>query len=104
MKHESNSGGDEARLSALLREARPSPGLPGHFREGVWRRLERTPTPETGWLEALGSWLLRPRVVAAGLAGLVVLGGLTGAVSGSVEAREVARSHYLTSVAPNLLR
>jgi hypothetical protein len=109
MNDKDDSGGiiDE-RLRQALRGARLSPALPPRFQEDVWRRIERTKAPRSAlpgaWLDALLGSLLRPGVLLAGAAVLVVVSGVAGALDGSVAAREAAKAHYIASVAPNTLR
>jgi hypothetical protein len=103
--HEPN----EARLRELLRQARPSPLLPPRFQESVWRRIERGeyapgPVAPLAWLDALAGRLFRPRLALAGVAALLVLGGVLGVAQGTVEARHAARAAYLSAVAPNTIR
>lgn len=103
-----NTMDDGARLSSLLRQARPSPNLPPHFAEGVWRRLEQMEAepisaPWWSWADRLVAAVLRPRMLAGGFALVMVLGVLVGALTGAAQARDSARAAYLASVAPNAL-
>jgi hypothetical protein len=97
---------EDARLKALLQEARPSPSLPPRFRENVWRRIEGAEAPAAGigWLEAAVTLLLRPRFAYATVGLLMLLGMLLGAHEGSKTARASAEAQYVASVAPNALR
>lgn len=72
-------------LDPLLAElgARPLPGLPGSFRQDVWREIRRR-QPECGpsWTERIEQWLaalLQPQPVLASLA-LAVFIGVSSAV------------------------
>jgi len=100
---------DDERLRALLLEARPVAQLPPRFQESVWRRLEREDTtPITkpaplGWLQRWTERLLLPRFALAGLALLLVAGGLTGFVSSADMVKQQAQERYLSAVAPNIL-
>jgi di/tricarboxylate transporter len=102
-----NSNSNDARLGALLREARMAPSLPPRFREGVWRRIEESETPatvRTGWLDALAAWVLRPRFALATAVVLICAGSVFGVVQGKQANQENAQSRYVASVAPNSLR
>lgn len=99
---------DDQRLRKLLVAARPAVGLPPRFKQEVWRRIERTEASGQGtagsWLEALLGRLLRPRILLAGAAALVIVSAAAGAVENSVATRAAARAQYIASVAPNTLR
>jgi len=100
---------DDARLSALLRESRPSPGLPPGFHNAVWRRIECPPAGSrtaaaAEWLDLAAAWLLRPRLALAGIAGLLVIGASVGWMQGSSLARELAKQRYIASVGPHPAR
>jgi len=101
-------GTNDARLGALLREARVSPDLPPRFREGVWRRIEEPEAPARPagltWLDALAALVLRPRFALAAAVVLIAGGALFGARQGSQVARQDAQARYLAVVAPNSLR
>jgi hypothetical protein len=97
-------------LRALLRTARPRADMPPRFEQAVWRRIEReeaatlTARSRWGWLEAWVERLWHPRLVVAGMALLLVAGGVTGAVTSTGVAKEAAQQRYLSAVAPNVLR
>ncbi len=97
---ESNDRG----LAHLLRENRPELDVPPGFRDRVWRqiaRAEATETmPEPHGLVAFARWLLYPRRAYAGIAAMLVLGGLFGTLSGLDAAHKVAQARYVASVAP----
>jgi hypothetical protein len=95
---------DDARLGALLREARPSPTLPPRFQEDVWRRIEQADAKITAnWLEVLAAWLVRPRQSIAVAAVLVVTGLGLGWNNGERLAHTEAQARYVAAVAPNAL-
>lgn len=102
-----NSEPDDARLGALLREARNEPALPPRFQENVWRRIEKADAPgavkSATWLDALAGWLLRPRLAVAVAAMLVLVGVGLGLNHGVQQARSDAQARYLAAVAPNIL-
>lgn len=96
-------------LHALLHDARPPATLPPGFGAAVWQRLRRAessavPAAPTSWLEGLLERWLQPRLAMAGLAVLMLAGGLTGLASGSSAARQLALQRYLSAVSPNPLR
>jgi len=97
----------DGRLSELLREYRPAPALPPRFQEGVWRRIESTQAGKSAraplWLDAVVSYLLRPKFAFAGLAVLLLVGTISGIRQGIQLARQESQAHYLAVVAPNLL-
>ncbi|HEX5400262.1 MAG TPA: hypothetical protein VFY06_14545 [Verrucomicrobiae bacterium] len=97
---------DDARLREALRAGRPSPPLPPHFQENVWRRIEKpNASPEAGsWLDALAALVLRPRFACATVAALVVVGALLGTYQGEQTAKQNAQARYVAMVAPNALR
>ena len=92
-------------LAALLRRARPAPGLPPRFQERVWRRLETArATPENAaphWLELLVSRMLRPRWLMAASLAMVLVAATAGAWQGVNHARLDAQHRYLASVNPD---
>jgi len=96
-------------LRALLLEARPAAHLPPRFQESVWRRIEKedaapiTKPAPFGWLQRWTERLLLPRFALAGLALLLVAGGLTGFVSSADVVKQQAQERYLSTVAPNIL-
>lgn len=97
---------EEERLHALLRETRPAPPLPPRFQDAVWRRIESAENAQTtaspwSWLDRLVERLLVPRFAVAGLAALLVAGGITGVITGNDTARRQAEQRYLAAVAPN---
>ena len=99
----------EARLGALLREARATPSLPPGFQDKVWWRIEsaeaRTVSAgDSNWLDALVGWLLRPRLALAVATVLVLTGVGLGWSRGEQLAQHEAQARYLTAVAPNSLR
>ena len=108
MNDDTHEMGDE-RLRSLLLEARPASQLPPRFQESVWRRLEKedaapiTKPPSLGWLQRWTERLLLPRFALAGLALLLVAGGLTGFVSSADMVKQQAQERYLSAVAPNIL-
>jgi hypothetical protein len=102
-----NSPEDEE-LQSLLREVRPAPALPPRFAENVWRRIEagerNSTSVESGWLQGLAGWLLKPKLALA-LATVVVLAGV--GMGWNVAQHQVqaeAQARYLAAVAPNSLR
>ncbi len=101
---------NDSRLRAVLRESRPAPPLPPRFRESVWRRIEDAEAPASAvpyplaWLERCVECLLLPRFALAGVALLLVAGGLTGLLAGESVAQQQAQERYLSAVAPNLIR
>jgi hypothetical protein len=106
MNHENPNPNDE-KLSAVLREARSQPSLPPRFQEGVWRRIEESEAPAASrrsWLDALASWVLRPRFALAVAVVLICAGSLAGVREGQQSVREQAQTRYLAAVAPNSLR
>ena len=103
---ENNLHPADPQISALLREARVSPGLPPRFQQNVWRRIEdaEAPAKPASWLDSLVALILRPRFALA-TAAVLLLGGIS---AGTLEGRQVARHdaqvNYLASVAPHALR
>ena len=105
----SSAEASDAKLGALLREARVSPALPPRFQEGVWRRIEEAAAPVKvtvgiTWLEALVTLVLRPRFALATATVLIVAGALLGVRDGNQMAKQDAQARYLAVVAPNSLR
>ena len=102
-----NSEPDDARLGALVREARNEPALPPRFQENVWRRIEKAEAPDNAtsatWLDAMASWLLRPRLAVTVATMLVLVGVGLGLNNGVQQARSDAQARYLAAVAPNML-
>jgi hypothetical protein len=69
----------------------------------VWRRIyaaRRQPSQKPSWLESLVALLLRPAVATAGLAILMIAGGLLGVQSGRERVEQEARARYVDSVNP----
>ena len=97
---------DDAPLSALLRQARVSPGLPPRFQQNVWRRIEdaEAPAAPASWLDALVAMILRPRFAVAAAAVLLLAGVSAGTLEGRQVARHDAQMNYLASVAPQSVR
>ncbi len=97
---------DDAKLGALLREARAAPSLPPRFAENVWRRIENTDAPATRepWLDALAAWILRPRFALAAAGVLLLAGVSAGTLQGRQLARHDAQMNYLAAVAPHAAR
>jgi len=100
---------DEARLHALLREARPAPDLLPGFENAVWRRIERVEAPAVArptahWLDRLVEWFLRPGRAFASAAIMIVLGTSLGIAEGATHAKDLARERYVDSVSPPSLR
>ena len=104
--NEPNNLPADAPLSALLRPARPAPGLPPRFQENVWRRIQDSEAPATSasWLDALAALVLRPRLAMAAAAVMLTAGILAGALDGRQVARHDAEMNYLASVAPASVR
>jgi hypothetical protein len=100
---------DDESLRALLLEARPVAQLPPRFQESVWQRIEKEDAAlipmasPVGWLQRWTERLLLPRFALAGLALLLVAGGLTGFVSSADVVKQQAQERYLSTVAPNIL-
>jgi len=105
MKEQNNLPADAA-LNALLRPARPAPGLPPRFQENVWRRIQDSEAPATSasWLDTLAALILRPRFAMAAAAVMLATGILAGTLDGRQVARHDAEMNYLTSVAPASVR
>jgi hypothetical protein len=101
-------GASDARLGALLHEARVSPALPPRFQDGVWRRIEETEAPAHAagltWLDALAALVLRPRFALAAAVALIAGGTLFGVHEGGHLAKQDAQARYLAVVAPDSLR
>ena len=104
MKETLNS--DDAKLGALLREARMSPGLPPRFQQNVWHRIEdaEAPLQPTSWLDSLAALVLRPRFALAAAGVLLVAGVSAGTLEGRQLARHDAQMNYLAAVAPHAVR
>ena len=101
-----NMNPDDAKLGALLREARGSPALPPRFQENVWRRMEAAEAParSESWLDALAAVILRPRYAYAAVAVLLLAGVSAGTFEGRQAARHDAQMNYLAAVAPRSVR
>lgn len=99
----SNQDPADGKLGSLLRESRPTPGLPPRFQENVWRRIEHDnhTAPALNWVEALAALVLKPRFAFATVAVLLLAGGLLGSLDGTAQARRAAQDRYLEAVAIN---
>jgi hypothetical protein len=97
-----NINPDDMKLSALLRQSRPSPSLPLRFQENVWRRIEdsEASVKSDAWLDALAALVLRPRFALIAAAVLVMAGALLGVREGDRTAQIDAQAQYMTAVAP----
>jgi len=97
-----NLSPDDARLGALLREARRSPALPPRFQQQVWRRIEAAEAtgPTVSWLDALAALIVRPRIALTMAAVLLFSGILLGTHEGAQAAHQQAQARYLASVTP----
>jgi hypothetical protein len=96
----------DTKLREVLRAARPSPSLPPHFQENVWRRIEEAEAPPKSgsWLDAFAALVLRPRFAYATVATLVLAGVLLGTYQGAQTVKQTEQARYLAAVAPNSLR
>ena len=96
----------DSKLTALLRDARPTPALPPRFRQNVWRRIEDAEAPAKleSWLDALAALILRPRFAVAAAAILLLLGVFAGITEGRQLAQHDAQMNYLAIVAPHAAR
>lgn len=103
---DNNNQPNDPQISALLRQARVSPGLPPRFQQNVWRRIEdaEAPVKPASWLEALAGLILRPRFAIAAAAVMLLAGSLAGTLDGRQVARHDAQMNYLASVAPHAAR
>ena len=97
---------EDQKLAALLCEACPSPALPPHFQQNVWRRIEDAEAPARveSWLDALATLILRPRFAMSAAAVALLAGILAGTLEGRQVARHEAQMNYLASVAPHSAR
>ena len=106
--NETNFNPEDAKLRDLLRRSRAAPALPPRFQEGVWRRIGSAEVAKgaarRNWLDSLVQWVLRPKLALAGVAVLMLAGGLMGVREGAQSARHDAQARYLAAVAPSLLR
>jgi len=100
MKEDKREPGDEG-LSRLLRAGRPVAELPPGFEDCVWRRIENGERAAPGIWERLAGWFLTPRLAAAGLAAVVLLASVAGAVRGIHSGEREARDRYVASVDPS---
>ncbi|MBN9688625.1 MAG: hypothetical protein J0M24_00170 [Verrucomicrobia bacterium] len=96
---------DDPRLRALLRAAHPSPTLPPHFQENVWRRLEyaeRLPEAASpfAWLNGFVRQVLRPAYATAGLAAMMLAGALLGIRDGERQVHQADQTRYVAAVSP----
>jgi len=96
----------DSKLTALLRDARPSPALPSRFQQNVWRRIEdaAAPAQSESWLDALAALILHPRFALATAALLLLAGVFAGMADGRQFARHDAQMNYLAAVAPHAAR
>ena len=96
----------DTKFREVLRAARPSPSLPPHFQENVWRRIEDAAAPAKAgsWLDALAALVLRRRFAYATVTALVLAGVLLGTYQGAQTAKQDAQARYVAMVAPNPLR
>ena len=101
-----NPNPEAAKLGALLREVRVSPGLPPRFQQNVWRRIEdaEAPVKSASWLDAVANLILRPRFALATAAMLLLTGVFAGTLEGRQTARHEAQMNYLAAVAPHSAR
>ena len=101
-----NMNPSDTKFREVLRAARPSPSLPPHFQENVWRRIEDAAAPAKAgsWLDALAALVLRPRFAYATVTALVLAGVLLGTYQGAQTAKQDAQARYVAMVAPNPLR
>jgi len=97
---------NDARLSALLRAARPAPALPPRFQDNVWQRIQAVPAPvpAASGLETLAAWILRPRHALTAAALLLLAGAMLGAHEGSLAVRQDAQARYLANSMLDSLR
>jgi hypothetical protein len=97
---------DDTKFREVLRTARPSPSLPPHFQENVWRRIEdaEASVKSDTWLDMLAALVLRPRFALIIAAMLVMTGALFGAREGNRMAQQDAQAQYMTAVAPATMR
>lgn len=89
-------------LGNLLRSAHPAPSLPPRFQEGVWRRLERSesPQPAPGWFEPLLRLLVRPAYAGTGLALVLFAGVWLGSHAADGRSLRAEQARYLAAVSP----
>jgi hypothetical protein len=97
---------DDTKFREVLRAARPSPSLPPHFHESVWRRIEdaEASVKSDTWLDALAALVSRPRFALVAATMLVMTGVLLGAREGNRMAQKDAKAQYITAVAPVTMR
>ncbi|MEY4387534.1 MAG: hypothetical protein RLY20_2817 [Verrucomicrobiota bacterium] len=99
------SNPNDAALRKILREGRPTPGLPPRFQANVWQRIERGESgANASWIEALAALVLKPRFAFATASALVLIGALLGMWEGSAHARQTAQARYIESVAMSMSR
>ncbi len=92
---------NDARLSGLLREARPAAEAPPGFQAAVWRRIERRESAASvSLLERLLSVVLRPQWAAASLAAVMLAGVLLGVRQTPPPEHASAQARYVASVNP----
>ena len=94
----------DARLTGLLRSARPSAELPPGFGNAVWRRIKRGDVRSAGWVELLAQLFLRPRLAMATAAAVILIAAGAGAVRGLSAGERQAMHRYLASVDPSYLQ
>lgn len=96
-----NQNPADGKLSSLIRETRPAPGLPPRFQENVWKRIEHKEqaAPALNWIEALAALVVKPRFALATVCALVVVGVTLGSLDGTAHARHDAQERYLAAVA-----
>ena len=100
-------GGEDERLSRLLREWRVEVALPPRLQERVWRRIERSEQVGVPFWTLLQKMidvaLPRPKVAFAFVTGLAVLGVAAGAIAGEIHGNHLSRElgeQYIQSVDP----
>ncbi len=100
---------EQDKLSQILRECRPAPGIPPGFQEAVWRRIERAeagagPSVLPGWLARLASWASGPQFALASVGVMLVLGTVLGLMDGRALTMKMAQERYLAAVSPLTVR
>jgi hypothetical protein len=97
MKEELN----DARLSELVRAARPATELPPGFQNAVWRRIEKADVRPVNVLEWVARWFATPRLATAAAVVVILLGASVGAVRGMQAGERQAKDRYVSSVDPS---